>query len=130
MSVCSREQITTTRSPTLSGELDQFQSINNDLLLTIDGIECYRSEKISCSHCRVTHHSNGTTSYSHSVLTPAFVKPGHGDVIASSPEFIRKEDGKLKVDNGVVAAKRWLFRVENHLSPLPVTMMTRCMRTG
>ena len=106
-----------------SGALDQFRSINNDLLLTIDGTEYYRSEKISCPHCRVSHHSNGTTSYSHAVLTPAFVTPGRGDVIALSPEFIRKEDGKTKADNEIVAAKRWLSRVEDHLSPLSVTVM-------
>ena len=106
-----------------TGTLDEFRCIGNDLLLTLDGTEYYRSENIHCRSCHITHHNSGKLSYSHMLITPAFVKPGRKDVIALAPEFIRTSDGAAKAENEIVASKRWLHRMGERLSPLSVTIM-------
>ena len=106
-----------------TGIADEFRSIGNDLLVTLDGTEYYRSERLSCPHCHVTRHSSGTVSYKHMLVSPAIVKAGEKKVIALAPEFIRAADGKAKAENELSAAKRWLQRHEQRLSPLSVTIM-------
>jgi hypothetical protein len=102
---------------------DEFRSIGNDLLVTLDGTEYYRSERLSCPHCHETHHANGTVSYKHMLISPAIVKAGRKEVIALAPEFIRAADGKAKAENEITAAKRWLARHGERLSLLSVTIM-------
>lgn len=75
------------------GDLEGFRSVGRDLLVTIDGTECHRSEKVHCEHCRVSTHTNGAVSYSHALLAAALVAPGRREVIALSTEFIRRSDG-------------------------------------
>lgn len=106
-----------------SGTLKEFRSIGNDVLVTLDGTEYYRSERLHCPQCHVTHHSNGSLSYKHMLISPAIVKAGRKDVIALAPEFIRASDGTAKAENEITAAKRWLARHEQRLSPLSVTIM-------
>jgi hypothetical protein len=106
-----------------SGGMDEFRSIGNDLLVTLDGTEYYRSERLSCAHCHVSHHSTGRVSYKHMLVSPAIVKPGQKNVIALPPEFIRAKDGRAKAENELVAAKRWLTRHGERLSELSVTIM-------
>lgn len=106
-----------------SGILKEFRSIGNDLLVTLDGTEYYRSEHLHCPQCHVTHHSNGTVSYKHMLISPAIVKAGRKDVIALAPEFIRASDGTVKAENEITAAKRWLAGHQQRLSPLSVTIM-------
>jgi len=106
-----------------NGRLEKFRSIGNDLLVTLDGTEYYRSERIHCRQCHVTHHSNRKTSYKHMLITPAIVKAGRKDVVVLAPEFIRSTDGHTKAENEITAAKRWLVRMAERLSPLSVTVM-------
>lgn len=106
-----------------SGTLKEFRSIGNDLLVTLDGTEYYRSERLHCPQCHVTHHSNGAVSYKHMLISPAIVKAGRKDVIALAPEFIRASDGTAKAENEISAAKRWLAGHQGRLSPLSVTIM-------
>jgi hypothetical protein len=58
----------------------------------------------------VTHPTNGKVSYSHKVLTPVVVAPGHPRVIALEPAFIVPQDGAKKQDCELNAAKRWIER--------------------
>ena len=106
-----------------NGTLEEFRSIGNDLLVTLDGTEYYRSERIHCRQCHVTHHSNGKVNYKHMLITPAIVKAGRKDVVVLAPEFIRSTDGAVKAENEIIAAKRWLARMGEYLSPLSVTIM-------
>lgn len=105
------------------GTLDSYRSIGNDLLVTLDGTEYYRSRKISCPFCHRTRHENGTTSYTHLLISPAIVKAGRNDVIALAPEFIRSDEGGGKAESELSAAKRWIHRMGEWLSPLSVTIM-------
>jgi len=106
-----------------TGVLDEFRSIGGDLLVTLDGTEYYRSGRISCDQCHVTHHSNGSVSYKHMLIAPAVVRAGRKDVVVLAPEFIRSSDGASKAENEISAAKRWLHRMGERLSPLSVTIM-------
>lgn len=91
-----------------SGDLDKFRSFNNNLLVPLDGVNYFSSNKIHCNNCSVKEHKNGTTTYSHSVITPVIVAPGNNKVIALPPEFIAPQDGHNKQDCETTAAKRWI----------------------
>lgn len=105
------------------GQLDSFRSLNNDLLVTLDGTEYFRSEKLHCAQCHVSHHGNDRVQYSHKLLSPAIVKPHKPDVIPLAPEFIRSSDAAAKAEGEIVAAKRWIERMGERLSPLSVTIV-------
>ena len=76
-----------------AGYLKRYRFFEGCLLVALDGTEYFRSSKIHCPHCSVTHHTNGTVSYSHKVLTPVMVAPGNPRVLALEPEFIVPQDG-------------------------------------
>lgn len=88
--------------------LDSFRFLGDQLLLALDGVRYYSSEKISCSHCHKVHHRNGTITYSHSMIAGALVHPDHREVIPVKPEFIEPQDGSAKQDCERAAIKRWL----------------------
>ena len=91
-----------------SGLLEEFRSINNTILIALDGTQYFTSQKIHCENCSTQKHKNGTTTYSHSVVTPVIVAPGNSKVIALQPEFITPQDGHDKQDCENAAAKRWI----------------------
>jgi hypothetical protein len=66
--------------------------------VSVDGSEFFRSEKIHCAGCRVTHHKDGTVSYSHQMLGAVIVHPDRREVIPLCPEPIVKQDGQSKND--------------------------------
>ncbi len=105
------------------GQLEAYRSINGDLLVAMDGTQYFSSSKIHCPQCRLTQHSNGTVSYSHSVLTPVIVAPGNPRVLPLEPEFITPQDGHKKQDCENAAAKRWLDQFGAHYRPLGVTIL-------
>jgi len=105
------------------GHLQAYRSINGDLLVAMDGTQYFSSAKIHCPQCSVTEHSNGTTIYSHSVVTPVIVAPGNPRVIPLEPEFITPQDGHEKQDCENAAAKRWLGQFGARYRPLGITIL-------
>ncbi len=97
-----------------AGRLDGFRSYNNNLLCALDGTQYFSSKTIHCVNCSTTEHKNGSITYSHSAITPVFVKPGCNKVLSLPPEFITPQDGHQKQDCENAAAKRWL----NQFAPL------------
>jgi hypothetical protein len=106
-----------------SGHLEPYRSINGDLLVAMDGTRHFSSSKIHCENCSVTHHENGTVTYSHSVVTPVIVAPGNPRVIPLEPAFITPQDGHEKQDCENTAAKRWLSEYGARYSALGVTIL-------
>jgi len=90
------------------GVIEQFRSFSGTLLIVIDGTQYFRSETIHCDACTVGHHQDGRTSYSHTAVMPAIVKPGCPQVIPLEPEFIVPQDGHKKQDCEQAAATRWV----------------------
>lgn len=93
-----------------NGYLNSFRGINRNLLIALDGTQCFSSEKIHCKNCSVTHHRDGTTTYHHSVITPVIVTPGKKHAISLCPEFITPQDGHEKQDSEIATAKRWICK--------------------
>ncbi|CCK79697.1 conserved uncharacterized protein [Desulfobacula toluolica Tol2] len=93
-----------------SGHLGGYRFFQDCLLVAIDGTEYFRSSKIHCKNCTVTHHKNGKVSYSHKVLTPVITQPSSTTVIPLEPEFVIPQDGSKKQDCELNAAKRWIER--------------------
>jgi len=105
------------------GHLEAYRSINGDLLMAMDGTQYHCSAKIHCPQCSVTEHSNGTITYSHSVVTPVIVAPGNPRVIPLEPEFITPQDGHKKQDCENAAAKRWLAQYGPRYRALGITIL-------
>ena len=106
-----------------SGHLKVYRSINDDLLVALDGTQYFASSKIHCDQCSVKHHKNGTTTYFHTAITPVIVAPGNPRVIPLEPEFITPQDGHKKQDCENTAGKRWLLQHGRRYSALGVTIL-------
>ena len=106
-----------------NGCLDSFRSINDTLLVALDGTDSVSSEKISCSCCTQQTLKNGKILYRHSVITPVIVAPGQKQVIPLPPEFVQAQDGHEKQDCELAAAKRWLINWGSHYAPRKVTVL-------
>ncbi len=91
-----------------AGQLRAAYTFEGQLLLALDGTQYHSSNSIHCSKCTETHHSNGQTHYSHTVVTPVLVAPGRACVLPLAPEFITPQDGHQKQDCENAAAKRWI----------------------
>lgn len=89
-------------------QLSAFRSWRQRLLVVLDGTQYFSSQPISCLQCSRQTHRNGTTTYSHRMLTPVIVAPHQNKVLPLPPEFIRPQDGHDKQDCENAAAKRWL----------------------
>jgi len=103
--------------------VESFRSFGNTLLVALDGTGYFQSESIHCERCMVSQHKDGRTSYTHSALMPAVVKPGCSQVIALEPEFMVPQDGQEKQDCEREAAKRWIRRFAAHYSSLGITVL-------
>lgn len=106
-----------------SGYLDAFRSYDNNLLCALDGTYFFSSDKIHCQNCSTKEHKNGTTTYSHSAITPVFVAPGQSKVISLPPEFITPQDGHNKQDCENAAAKRWITEYAPVYGHLGITIL-------
>jgi len=92
------------------GALDEYRTSQGKLLLALDGVYYFSSNKIHCDQCRTQEHSNGTITYSHTVLATAIVGVNQPVVFPLPPEFLTPQDGHDKQDSEIAAAKRWLER--------------------
>ena len=103
--------------------VDAFRSAGGTLLLALDGTEHFSSQAIHCECCSTRRHANGQVTHFHSALTPALVKPGSDKVIALAPEFTAPQDGAVKQDCELAAAKRWLAAHGAGLARLETTVL-------
>jgi hypothetical protein len=103
--------------------LEAFRSWQKRLLVVLDGTQYFASQKISCPQCSTQHHTNGTTTYSHRMLTPVIVAPGQDKVLPLPPEFIVPQDGHDKQDCENAAAKRWLRQYACHYRAKGLTIL-------
>ena len=91
-----------------SGKINEFQALDNTLLVAIDGVEYFGSQNIHCKCCSTQELKNGKIHYSHIAVTPVVVSPRQGSVIPLVPEFVTPQDGSKKQDYELAASKRWL----------------------
>ena len=106
-----------------SGVLQQYRSINDDLLVLLDATHFHSSTRIFCENCSKKEQKDGTVEYSHSAITPLIAVPGNNKVISLPPEFIIPQDGQDKQDCENAAAKRWLKNIAPRYAELGVTVL-------
>jgi hypothetical protein len=100
-----------------------FRDFNNTLLVALDGTGYFYSERIHCPGCTVTNHRDGRTSYTHTVLMAAVVKPDSAQVVALEPEFVAPQEGHDKQDCELQAVKRWITDVGATYSSQGITLL-------
>jgi hypothetical protein len=105
------------------GHLKQYEVLNGQLLVALDGTEYFSSQCIHCQQCSHRTHKNGTVTYFHSAILPVIVAPGHEQVISLAPEFISPQDGLDKQECEIVAAKRWVMRHADLFEPGSITLL-------
>jgi hypothetical protein len=105
------------------GYLKQYEVLNGQLLIPLDGTEYFSSECIHCESCSHRTHANGTVTYFHSAILPAIVSPHLEHVISLVPEFITPQDGHERQDSETEAAKRWMAKNAEWLEVGQVTLL-------
>ena len=91
-----------------TGVLEQMRAVGQTRLIAIDATWYFSSKNIHCPHCSSIEHEQGQITHFHSAITPVMVSPGHSQVLPLRPEFITPQDGHVKQDCEIAAAKRWL----------------------
>jgi hypothetical protein len=92
------------------GFLKQYEVLDKQLLVPLDGTEYFSSKCIHCEKCSSRNHKNGSTTYFHAAILPVIASPNVEQVISLDPEFITPQDGHEKQDCETAAAKRWIQR--------------------
>ena len=111
-----------------AGLLEQMRAVQRTRLIALDATWYFssQSKNVCCPNCSCIQHADGQTTHFHSAITPVIVSPGHSQVVPLRPEFITPQDGQVKQDCEINAAKRWLAAHAEALLP-PAT--TRCWAT-
>jgi hypothetical protein len=93
-----------------AGLLEEMRAVQRTRLIALDATWYFssQSKNIHCPHCSCIQHADGKTTHFHSAITPVIVSPGHSQVVPLRPEFIVPQDGQVKQDCEINAAKRWL----------------------
>jgi hypothetical protein len=93
-----------------AGLLEEMRAVECTRLIALDATWYFssQSKNIHCPNCSCIQHTDGTTTHFHSAITPVIVSPGHSQVVPLRPEFITPQDGQVKQDCEINAAKRWL----------------------
>lgn len=105
------------------GYFEHYRSINKNILIALDGVNYFSSDKIHCEQCNVRHHKSGKIDYFHNAITPVIVAPGNPRVISLTPEFITPQDGHDKQDSEHAAVKRWLGAHSSKYKELGITIL-------
>lgn len=92
------------------GLLKAMRAVQDTRLIALDATWYFssQSKNIHCPNCSCLRHPDGPTTHFHSAITPVIVSPGHSQVVPLRPEFIVPQDGQVKQDCEINAAKRWL----------------------
>lgn len=90
------------------GILGAYRCYGDFLVVAVDGVTHFESNKVHCPACIEKHHQDGSVSYSHSMLCAMLVKAGEKEVFVLGNEAILCQDGALKNDCERNAAKRLL----------------------
>lgn len=98
---------------TVHGELERrgllggFDFLGGRRLIALDGLHYHGSGKIGCRKCTTRKGADGEVRNYHSAVTMALVSPDMpGLAVPLRPEFIEPQDGELKQDCEINAAKR------------------------
>ena len=103
--------------------LKQYERLDRNLLICLDGTEYHSSSKISCECCSTRNHRNGKVTYSHTAILPVIAAPNCEQVISLTPEFVTPQDGHEKQDCETAAAKRWISKHRHLFQGQAITLL-------
>lgn len=93
------------------GIVQKRQVLDGYTLLAGDGTQHFCSDSRSCEHCLTKEHRNGVTTYHHQLLGAVWVQPGEKTVFPIAVEPIVRQDGNVKNDCELNAAKRLIPQI-------------------
>ncbi len=96
------------------GVLKDYKSIDDHLIVSVDGVQHFSSKSVHCEHCQCRHHKDGSVTYHHSMLCAALVHPEQREVFILGSEPIKKQDGAKKNDCELNASKRLTSWMSEH----------------
>lgn len=105
------------------GVLSDYRFMKKYYLISADGVHYFQSKKINCERCTVKEHRNGERSYHHSMLSAALVHPRRREVFTLGGEAIEKQDGIIKNDCELNAAKRLQSNLYEAYKGMPFIMV-------
>jgi hypothetical protein len=105
------------------GFLKQYEVLDGQLLVPLDGTEYFSSKCLHCKKCSHKTHKDGSVTYYHTAILPVIVSPNIEQVISLDPEFITPQDGHEKQDCETTAAKRWIERHAGTFEKSKVTLL-------
>lgn len=89
--------------------------------LVLDGVQYFNSSNVQCERCLTkTNKKTGRVQYSHSVVSGTLVKAGAHRIFPLDVEEVCQQDGALKQDCEINAAKRLLPRFRREHPQLKV----------
>jgi hypothetical protein len=88
--------------------LEDYAFMHGRYLLSLDGTGVFSSHQVHCKNCCERHHSNGSITYHHQILSAVLVHPKRKEVFPLCPEPIIKQDGNQKNDCETNACHRLL----------------------
>jgi len=95
--------------------LEQYKSLLGHYYFPIDGTQFFNSNEVCCEQCLIKKHKqkdkDDDETYSHQVLQGGIMHHSRSEVIPFMPEQICNEDGTLKQDCEMNAAKRLIDRL-------------------
>jgi hypothetical protein len=94
-----------------NGHLSGYRVLGGYFYIPVDGTTHYSSHEVSCPHCSVKNHKNGTKTFTHAMLAAVIVHPGEEVVFPCAVEPILQQDGKKKNDCELCAMRRLLPQI-------------------
>lgn len=102
--------------------LKHYKSWDETLLVAVDGVEFFSSEKISCPSCCIRQVGN-KVGYYHQALVPAIVSCTNDHLLYLPPEIIQLQDGSSKNDCEINAFKRLIPTLRLRHPHLSMTLL-------
>ena len=103
--------------------LPLFHFLEGSLLVSCDATGFFQSKQVHCKNCCVRNHKNGSTSYSHSMLSAVMVSPDQKTVIPMAVEPISNEKNSTKNDCEHRASERLLPALRRMHPALKMTIV-------
>lgn len=106
-----------------AGVIREYQYWDKLLIVSIDGVKHFSSNKVHCPSCLTRTHRNGVLSYHHAGLAAVLVHPAQTEVFPLDFEPLLKPDGAQKNDCERNAAKRLCAELHERYHDLPILLV-------
>lgn len=106
-----------------AGIIKEYRYWEKMVLVSVDGVEHFSSQKVHCPSCTTKQLRNGEISYQHSGLGAVVVHPEKREVFPIEFEPIIKQDGERKNDCERNGAKRLCQRLKDEHPELAVLLV-------